>query len=238
MRRVSHGCRLSYRWPGTLHNQSLSLRSHTPDWQATDVSQSAVMASCPMSIWHPGKFRSHSTLSFCSTGQRKWGWLADRLIAPCRLWFFSVMPGTLCVDMLQWRLSLCVFLPVGQAHCWRRRAGGGSVWLKRCAEDPKRSHRSALRLPFFGCCVNIGTWMLSQQRLVHVCPPPRRRIHGSVLCHGSLNGKKNKNSLQHFSFCFLDSRKKNKTEKEATFLYWSVLGFTKKKRKRKKGRRG
>lgn len=183
----------------------------------------ALMASCssPFGEWNP-----HWTPSSSEVGWRKWGhWL----IASCRLCVYSLKVGrvgNVWVPTCFWDVLLSqggIF--VHAAHLQKIMVLGRrrSVWFCRCTGDPKWSS--------VWIKIVVRTLALCKEECTS-CSPSRRRTHGSIICHSiNLHSKTNKKTqrrkkkqqkdLPHFLvFCrFLDSRKKNKTEKEATFLY-------------------
>lgn len=92
-------------------------------------------------------------------------------------------------------------------------------------KDPKWSHQSGLRSPFWLLCEH---WHFNLPVEISAHLPVRHTEEHMAICHSFSLYREKKGSPQHFLVffcCFLDSRKKNKTEKEATFLYWNVLGL-------------
>lgn len=84
---VSHGCQLSYRWPGTLPS-SVSLSDHTTftrDRQATAPITELSWLQSPFGILAGKTPTVHCPLLWLDKGSGMIGCL----IAPCRLWFFS-----------------------------------------------------------------------------------------------------------------------------------------------------
>lgn len=96
---------------------------------------------------------------------------------------------------------------------------------------------SALRWPFWLLCEHWHLILVRRDQCTS-SSPSHKRTRGSAIGHIFSLYRKEK-TQQHFLefFCFLDSRKKNKTEKEATFLYRSVLGLENKTRRGNKNRK-
>lgn len=174
---MSNGCRLSYRWPGTLQSSVSLFLSQITQPPLIIGSQSHSYHGFPSkSFWHPWQVKSpqNGVLLFDWTEREVGVWLADWLLhADCdSSSLIAGWVGDVCVDMLMLKMfctsrtvcvcvSLCLctlppftkrFIPLG-----RRRSG----WFLKLHRRPKvESSRVWFKIALFGCCVNVGTLIL------------------------------------------------------------------------------
>ncbi len=178
---MSRGCQLSYRWPGKLPwlaslslslslclsvSRSLSLSDHTTlthDWQAIHANHTAVMAYCPSPFGIPASKipNEHCPPLWLDKGSGVIGWL----IAPCRLWFFSLIAGWVgdvwcwhalkmfCTSLTECRLCLYMLPVHKKIFLWSWRwAEEGPADFEVAQKIQKWSHQSGIRLPFWPLC--------------------------------------------------------------------------------------
>lgn len=200
--------------------------SHTATQLSVMIGNHAQLSWLPVRVHLASKVPHWTTSSSSSeTGWRKW---VDWLIASCRLCLFSPMAVAFGADML---FEMFVWDKVWHRLCML------PIYKQRLLFSVKimalGRRRSGWSLQ-----VNGTTQMVVVMRTLALCPSREAHILQSVTTkdtrqhsppHHSLstNAKQTKSSgkfptspRDFLLFCrFLDSRKKNKTEKEATFLY-------------------
>lgn len=150
------------------------------------------------------------------------GWL----IAPCRLWFFSLMAGwnVRCWHALRTfcRLCLCM-LPICKKNTriaimalGRRRSG----WRRSCAEDAENGVISlVLRSPIWLLCEHWHFNLKSAETSAHLAV---RHTEGLMAVQSAtalifIEKKKSPQQFLVFFCCFLDSRKKTKQRRKPLF---------------------